>query len=107
MLLEFAVTAIVSILTYFFMIEEYNYQNYAAFSFAAAAALLCFIIWEDIRRHKKIKEDEKWARYRQRVIEATTNNVEQEKSNKEVRVEDYDFLFTMTTNDNPENVDAE
>lgn len=100
MLLQLTVTAIVSILTYFYFVEEHNFPGYSAFGMAMAAALLCFIICEDIRNHKKKKEEKKWERYRKRVIEATCDNVEQKKSNNEVKAEDYNFLFTMTTNDN-------
>lgn len=101
-MLRVTITAVVSILTYFFFLEEYNYPSYSAFGMAVVATLLCFILWEDYNYHKKRREEKKWDKYRHRLIETTSDNVEQKKSTKEVKAEDYNFLFSMTTNNNEE-----
>ena len=99
---KYALTLIVAILGYFFYLEEYNYPSYAAIGLAAGTALICFIIFDDIENFKKKKDERKWEEYRQKVITTAPEKVEQKESTNEVRAEDYNFLFTMTTNENKE-----
>lgn len=99
---KYALTLLVAILGYFFYLEEYNYPSYAAIGLAAGTALICFIIFDDIENFKKKKDERKWEEYRKKVIATNPKNVEQQKSTNEVTAEDYNFLFTITSNENEE-----
>lgn len=90
-----AITLIVSILTYSFMIEEYNYQRIDAFVVAAIIGAIVFTILDFFDDFRKWVDERKWEKRRRESIML----IPAEEQKDEINVEDYEFLFSMTTNE--------
>lgn len=90
-----AITLIVSIFTYSFMIEEYNYQRIDAFVVAAIIGAIVFTILDFFDDFRKWVDERKWEKRRRESIML----IPAEEQKDEINVEDYEFLFSMTTNE--------